>query len=336
MLDRHELKKRAEVSLRQAPCDPKLLLLIHVGAMTLASLLLSVIFYLLQMQIDATGGLGGIGKRSILSTVQSVSQIFYLVLTPFWQAGYLTVAVAISRKEQADTDNLFSGLRRFGPLLRLYLLQVLIFGVIMVGSNNLSSFLYMLTPWGNRMMEQMLAILEQSGGMLPDDTAWEALTADSIPMLILGAVIFLAIAAPVFYRLRMSQYRIMDGQNSALRAIVESARMMKGRRVSLLKLDLSFWWFYALEVIIGLLAYVDILLELAGFPLPWSPAAKFFLPYILYLILQFGFQMWQKNRVAVTYAQAYEALSQPREAKSQAAPDPQKLPWKNSYDNSPN
>lgn len=336
MLDCHELKKQAEVSLRQAPCDPKRLLLVHVGAMTLASLLLSVIFYLLQMQIDATGGLGGIGKRSILSTVQSVSQIGYLVLTPFWQAGYLSVAVAVSRKEQADTENLLFGFHQFGPLLRLYLLQMLIFGAIAIASNNLSSFLYMLTPWGSRLMEQMLGILEQSGGMLPDDTVWEALTADSLPMLILGAVVFLVIAAPVFYRLRMSQYRIMDGQNSALRAMGESAKMMKGCRFSLLKLDLSFWWFYALEVIIGLLGYADILLELAGFPLPWSPAAKFFLPYSLYLILQFGFQMWQKNRVAVTYAQAYEILRQPREAKPQAAPEPRKLPWKNPYDNTPN
>ena len=135
----------------------------------------------------------------------------------------------------------------------------------------------------------------------------------------------------MFYRLRMSQYRVMDGQNSALRAIAESTVMMKGYRLSLLKLDLHFWWFYALEVAIGLVGYFDILLELAGYPLPWSPALKFFLPYVLYLALQFGFQIWKKNPVAVTYAQVYETLRQPKAPEPQADPDPKKLPWNDSY-----
>ena len=107
--------------------------------------------------------------------------------------------------------------------------------------------------------------------------------------------------------------------------------MMKRDIFTLFKLDLSFWWFYALEVLIGFVGYADVLLELAGFPLPLGPGARFFLPYILYLILQFGFQLWQKNRVAVTYAQAYEFLRHPREEKIQRTSDPQKHPWDDSY-----
>ena len=318
-----ELKRQAENSLNRTPCDPKRLLLIHVGVMTAASLLLTVMHYVLQLQIDATGGLSGIATRSILSTISTVLQLMFFVLTPFWQAGYLGVALAISRGELADTGHLFSGLRRFGTILRLYLLQGLVFGILLFGSNYVSSFLYMLTPWGREMMTELTEILEQSGGV-PSEEALASLSGHGLPMLILGAVVFLVVAIPTFYRMRLSLYRVMDGQTKALRAILESAKLTKGRWFSLVKLDLSFWWFYAAEVIIGLLAYADVLLELAGHPLPWSEALRFFLPYGAYLVLQFIFQLWQKNRVEVTYAHAYEIFSASVESQ------PKNLPWDNS------
>ena len=325
MLDRNHWKHRAQAALNQAPTDSKRLLLIHVGVMTLASLVLTVIHYYLQLQIDTTGGLSGIAARSMLSTVQSVLQLFYFVLTPFWQAGYLLVAILVARGEPTDTNTLFSGLRRFGPLLRLYLLQILIFGAVFLGSSYLSSTLYMLTPWGSQLMEQMLPMMENPEALLSSEADMALMAEHSLPMLLLGAAIFLVAAFPVFYLLRMSQYRILDGQTSALKAIRESMAMMKGNIFPLFRLDLSFWWFYALEILIGLIGYADILLDLIGHPLPFGAALGFFLPYILYLVLQFGFQLWQKNRIAVTYAVAYEFLRQPKEPKAES----KKLPWDN-------
>ena len=324
-----ELKRQGEISLRRAVFDPKRLLLIHVGVMTAASLLLTVTNYVLQLQIDATRGLSGIATRSLLSTTATVLQLLYLVLTPFWQAGYITVSLAIARGEQADTDSLFSGLRRFGPIARLYLLQGLILGVLFMVSNYISNFLYMLTPWGRDMMGQLTKILEQTDGA-PSEEALAFLSGHGVPMLILSGVILLVIAIPTFYRMRLSLYRIMDGERRALRAILESVALTKGRWFCLVKLDLSFWWFYAAEVAIGLLAYADVLLKIAGYPLPWNEALGFFLPYIAYLLLQFGFQLWQKNRVAVTYAHAYEILSAPSEPQLPAA-DNSKKPWDDSY-----
>ncbi|MBQ3542635.1 MAG: hypothetical protein IJA45_05845 [Oscillospiraceae bacterium] len=321
-----ELKRQGENSLRRAAFDPKRLLFIHVGVMMAASLLLTVADYILQLQIGTTGGLSGIATRSMLSTTATVLQLLYLVLTPFWQAGYLTVSLAAARGEQADTACLFSGLRRFGPIARLYLLQGLILSVLFMASNYISNFLYMLTPWGRDMMGQLTQILEQTDGA-PSEEALASLAGHGAPMLILTGVILLVIAIPTFYRMRLSLYRIMDGERRALRAILESVALTKGRWFSLVKLDLSFWWFYAGQVIIGLLGYADILLELAGHPLPWSEALRFFVPYAAYLVLLFGFQLWQKNRVAVTYAHAYEILRQPREAK----PEPKNLPWEDSF-----
>lgn len=321
-----ELKQQGENSLHRAAFDAKRLLCIHVGVMTAASLLLTVIDYILQLQIDTTGGLSGIATRSLLSTTSTVLQLMYLVLTPFWQAGYLTVSLAIARGEQADTHSLFSGLRRFGPILRLYLLQGLLLGALFMGSSYISNFLYMLTPWGRDMMGQLTELMAQSGDTLSEE-ALASLAGHGAPMLILGGVVFLLLAIPTFYRMRLSLYRIMDGQPKALRAILESVQLTKGRWFCLVKLDLSFWWFYAAEVAIGLLAYADVLLKIAGYDLPWSEALGFFLPYIAYLLLQFGFQLWQKNRVAVTYAHAYGILSTP----AQSQPEPKNLPWDNSF-----
>ena len=330
-LDRRELKQRAENALARANCNAKKLLLIHVGTVILVSLLLTVVNYLIQMQIDSTGGLGGIATRSILSTVQSVLNLFQMALMPFWGAGYLTVAIALYRGDRVNTDALLSGFHRFGPLLRLYLLQALVFGGILIGSSYLGHFLYMMTPWGTQLMLKLAASMEQTGSAVLDDATRESMLSLSIPMMLVGAVIFLIAAAPTFYRLRMSQYRIMDGQSSAMRAMAESARMMRGSRISLLKLDLSFWWFYLLQVLISVVGYADVILEYAGIPLPWNAAVSFFFPYLLYLALQLIFLLWQKNRVSVTYAAAYETLLHPQEPQPEIKPDPQKLPWDETH-----
>jgi len=327
-LDSRSLKVAAGNALSHAPCDPTRLVLIHAGVMALAGLLLTVVSYLIQLRIDGTGGLSGISERSILSTVQSMLQLGQLALLPFWQVGYVTVSIALFRGQQADTNTLLSGFNRFGPLLRLYLLQLLIFGGILVGSSYLSSYLYMMTPWGIKLMQMMMQAMEQSSSVELDDSALESMLSYSLPMLILGAVIFLVAATPIFYRLRMSRYIIMDSQdNSALRALGLSGQMMRGSRFSLFKLDLSFWWYYLLSVLISITAYADVVLAAVGVNLPWNPAVLFFAPYLLYLVLQMAFCLWQQNRVSVTYAAAYEALRQPHQQEEKPRPVPKNLPW---------
>lgn len=314
MFHHQDLKQKANEALLRAPCDPKRLVLTHVGVTTVASLLLTAITYFLQVKIENTGGLSGIGTRSILSTAMIILRLFYAVLLPFWQIGYLSVGISIARRDLADTDTLYSGFHRFWSVLRLYLFQGLIFGALFLGSNYLSSYLYMLTPWGQPLSDQMLAAMEQSGSLLGDETMLNAFAEHAVPILIFGGLIFLSLLIPVFYRIRLCRYRVMDGQNRPVRAILESVKLTKGGWLSLAKLDLSFWWFYAAQILISIVAYADVLLELAGYPLPWDPVAVFFVPYLCSMVLQFCFLLWQKNRVAVTYALAYDTLRKAKEA----------------------
>ena len=327
-LDPRSLKAAADNALAKAPCDPKRLVLIHAGVMALAGLLVTVVSYLIQLRIDSTGGLGGISERSILSTIDSMLQLSHLALLPFWQVGYVAVSISLYRGQQADTNTLCSGFTRFGPLLRLYLLQALIFGAILIGSSYLSSYLYMMTPWGMKLMQMTMQAMEQSGSMNLDDAALESMLSYSLPMMIISAVIFLIVAIPLFYRFRLSQFIIMDSpDNSARRAMGLSGYAIHGSRFSLFKLDLSFWWYYLLSALIGITAYADLILAAVGVELPWNPALLFFIPYLLYLVLQLGFSLWQQNRVAVTYAAAYEALIQPHQPKEKNQPEPKNLPW---------
>ena len=69
--------------------------------------------------------------------------------------------------------------------------------------------------------------------------------------------------------------------------------------------------------------YGDVALTLLGLTMPWPEEVGFFGFFLLYMVCQLGLDMWQKNRVEVTYAGAYEHLRQPRQPEKA----PKNLPW---------
>ena len=120
--DRSALKAAADQSLANASCDPKKLILIHSGALLALTLLLTVVDYLLEKGIGTTGGLSGMGLRSVLETVQTTLYVAQAVVLPFWQIGYVFVTMKLARGEQTGMTGLLEGFRRFGPVLRLQIL----------------------------------------------------------------------------------------------------------------------------------------------------------------------------------------------------------------------
>lgn len=321
--DRRSLKAAARESLGAAPGHRRLIL-ISAGAAAALSLMVSLLSYLLDGQIAQTGGLDGMGLRSILSTAQSLLSMGIGVALPFWSLGYISATLKLARKEPAEPAALLEGFRRFWPALRLLLSQQLIYiGVVLlciyVGGAVLS-----FTPLAAPLYEVMLPVMEGlSAGAEPDAATLEQVMDAMVPIAIGVAVLSIAALIPVAYRLRMAQLRLMDRGCGAMAALRDSSRMMRGNCFALFRLDLSFWWFYAVQALAVLLGYGDVLLAAAGVTLPISDGAAYFLFYAAGLLMQLLLSWYAQNFVEVTYAKAYDALLDAPAEK----PKPQSVPW---------
>lgn len=308
--DRRSLRCAAAEALSQASFHPGKLALIHTGAAAALSLLLTVINLFLADQIGETGGLSGIGLRSVLTTAQSTLGILSAVLLPFWEMGFLFAAMKMARKESATPMDLFQGFRRFGPVLRLFLLEILLYFSIMILSANIGSFLFMLTPFAQPLAEIMSSITPENITATME-TAMDTLMEAAVPMYVIIGIVLAALAIPVLYRFRMARYLILDEPKlGALQALGTSHKLMRHNRWSLFRLDLSLWWYYLLTVLCAVLAYSDALLPTLGITLPFSETAALLLSFGLYCIAQLLLAWFFLSPVAVTYATAYDTLKE--------------------------
>ena len=311
MLKVSELHNQANARLEQA-ANPKGLALIHTAIALGVSFLLTLITYLLSLEIADTGGLGGLGARSVLSTAQATLELVVMLALPFWQLGIFYAALRWEKGENAEFTHLLQGFRRLGAAFGLLVLRCILFislGVIVV---NISTFLFMMTPFAEPVMEVFEPLMEQA---VTPEQLWELLTPElmasatraSIPFFIMAGVLFLVVAIPVFYRTRFANFALMEGQTAG-RAMIQSFIITKGSCLQVLKLDLSFWWFYVLQMLSVAICNADLLLAYLGVSLPVSGVAATVLFYALGSICQI-LLLWQFEAKRVTvYARAFRTL----------------------------
>lgn len=309
LLEPSALRTAATGSLERAE-KPGRVILIHTGAILLISLLLTAADFLLNRQISTTGGLSGMGMRSILTTIQSMLRLTQAVLLPFWQIGYTYYTLQVAQGKPAGISDLTEGFRRFGPVLRLKMLMAGMAVLLIFASTYVSSMLFMLTPWAAPMMQRMeelmaspmddQAFLEEIVAMAEDIT---------VPVMVIFGICFLAGAIFLFFRFRLAELWLMDHpQGGALAALRESHDLMRGNWKAMLRIDLSFWWFYLLEVLVTVLCYGDVVLGTMGVEMTTDAFGSYILFYVLYLCAQLALYWWKRNEVAVTYAHAYLTL----------------------------
>ena len=325
--DRRLLKSTAMDALGTAQSDPKKQILLHSSIALLFSLLLTVVDYLLEDAVAGTGGLGGLGMRSVLSTVQSCIWLLQIVVLPFWQIGYVYVTLKFARRETTAPIDLCKGFGLFLPVVRLLFFQGLLYFGIGLLASYLGTFLFMMTPWSAKLMAVFMEAMYGNGSMETLNATMEQVIAESaLPLAICGIIVFIALAAPFFYHFRLAQYILLDEpEKGALHALRTSRKWMRGKAMNLFKLDVSFWWFYLLDMVVSVICYADMLLSLFGVTLPISATAAFFVSFFVYLICQLALYWWRKNEVETTYAVFYEAVKQPQS--ETLAPKPKKLPW---------
>lgn len=337
--NRRDIHHAAGCSLANAKGDLKKILLVYLGIITVLTLAASTVSVLLSDRIADTGGLRNMGLRSVLTTSQSVLSMVQFIVLVGLEIGYCAVALRIYRGKEVSTETLFGGFRCFLPLMGATLVQ----GVLYLGAAMLclypSAFIFMLLPVSADFYELFTPLMEAAAGGTPADIAALALEDEATmlafmdsmtPMVWIFAILFLLLFIPMHYKFRMVIYRLVDQPRPrGMLAIRESRFLMRRNRFALFRLDLNFWWFYLAQVAIMALCYADMLLPLLGITLPWSDTVSYFVFLVLSLISQFAVYYFAMNRVAVTYAAAYDSLL-PKEQPEEKPPVPAN-PWKDQY-----
>jgi len=230
------------------------------------------------------------------------------------ELGYLHGMMRITRGQYADHTDLKMGFHRFGPLIRMTLLQGGLYLAVGIATFYFSMQMYLLTPWAN----DLYAILEpvvssttiMDNGYVLDEATLAMATDAMLPMMLLYFALYSILALIISYRFRMASYALLDDpQAGALAALRKSSKLMRKNSLRLLKVDLSYWWFHGLTLLASLLLYADMLLPMVGINLPLSSTAAYFLFYGLYLAMHFAVQYFLRNRLEAGYITVYEAIS---------------------------
>ncbi len=311
---------RARLTEQRGGWSPRKLILIHTGiaaGVTLAVMLLSLA---LSMRIENTGGLGGLGTRTLLTTVQTLLQFAQTVLMPFWSLSYLYTAMKLARRQRVEGPDLLEGFRRFFPYLRLMLLMGLLYLGIVLVCSFVASRIFILTPWARPVLEAMEPMA--SGTAVDEEAVLDAGVAALTPLLpilmaILGGL-SLAVILPVSYQFRLAEYALLDAPEKGARAAMRRSRQLIYRQAwKLFRLDLHFWWYWLLELLVVAVSYGDQILAALGVALSMPPEAAYLLFSGLGLLAQLALFYLAKNRIAVSYALVYDGLIPPPNAYSE-------------------
>lgn len=316
----NELKSFASHRVEAAQ-NQKKIVLTYAGLLTAMAVLLSLIQYVLDVQIGKTGGLSSMGLRSILSTVKTLLPFLQSLIATCLSIGYLASALRMARGQYVSSEQLRLGFDRFWVLLRKTLLEGLIYLGAGIASMYISMFFYLVTPLSNGLMEFLTPMLGDTGnlnpmGLLADAQIYDQLVGAMLPFFILFLVVFCLVVIPIAFRYRMADYVLIDHPEKGAFAILRESRMMMRRNcLNLFRVDLSLWWYYAAVVVVTIIGYGDMLLPLIGVTFPWSDSTVFYLFLALYQLLQFTLCVSLRNRVEATYALSYDAI-RPQEPKN--------------------
>lgn len=317
------LKNKAKNRLADGK-EPKKVVLCYAGIVAGSTLLVRIIRDLLDMQISQSGGLQNINARSMLTTADTVITIAQLLLIACVSLGYTAAMLRIARRQYASPATLKAGLERIWVLVRTRLLEMLILSAASFALCLLVVNICMLTPLANPLLRAM-APLANSGALTP-----EAMLSDAATLSVLYSatmpimLIYLAALVPlVWYFMctyRMTDYLLIDRpQLGAFGALRESRRMMKGNIKMMLRLDLSFWWYYLLQAAVTALTYLSVLLALFGISLPLPTSVIYYGTVVLYLAADAAVRYFFSNQVAVSYALFYDSLCPKQEPPAEGA-----------------
>ncbi len=282
------------------------ILLIYCGLLLASRLVTTGLNVGLDSMMSRSGGLGNLGTRSMLSTLQALLPLANTLVMLVLDLGLLAAMLRISRGQYTSPQTLRTGLARFFPMLRLILLQIPIY--LALGVLAMYAALFFVTPLSNAAMELLTPIVtagassQQVMDMLLTDEAFLAGFLQAIiPMYIIVLVLLLGLMIPVSYRLGMAKLVILDDPRAgAFRAVSESLKMTRRNCMAFFKLDLSFWWYYLLTLLVSVLSMAESFLPLSE--------AMGWLLYGAALLLQTLVYYFLRPRLEVSRCLIYNAI----------------------------
>ena len=317
-LNIRELRGRAAGLTAQNREPLKKLLLIYCGVICALSLGVPALDLFLSDQIGTTGGLAGMRLRTVLQTIREILNLVNQFFGYFWSAGFVIAMMAMVLGREPQTRDLTGGFRRFFRVLGHIAFEFLFVVILMAAAVNLAAMLFSMSPQGGALVRELTAITSNPNLLTPegllnvDLIPMDLLAAIALPMTIITMVIFLPLYIWLSYGFRLSLYLLLDGTApSAFHSRFLSLRLMRGHKWSMLKLDLSFWWYYLLVTVITAVGYLDVILSLAGIPLPMDETVMFFATIAAYCVLITALSLWKKAQVETSYVLAYEAIAHP-------------------------
>ena len=302
------LKAKATERLSDQGYPHRRLALIYAGLIFVALMAATGINYYVNHKMNDAVGLSGMGMLSVLETVQVVLGYAVNILAPFWQMGFVFAALQIARGVQARPAFLKEGFRRIRSVLGLMILRTLIYGGLLVACVYISVMIYAASPLAQPLMDMMMPLVESGYDVeqlqqmlleLPIPQLMETIS----PVFWILIPVGLALLLPMYYRFRMADLIVMDKAGiRALPALMLSGAMTRKKRMALFKLDLSFWWFYALQLVGAMLCYLNF------FPVGEGLALG---GYVAGQALQVLVFWYAGGLYHTTWAVAYEELLQP-------------------------
>lgn len=302
------LRRQAGTLLRSAAYDSKKLVLIHT-AVAIGMVVLETVFtYIFDRLIAGSGGLSGLTLRSILSTAQRVLTYFVTILLPFWEIGLIYAALRWAKGKNAVPGDLSEGFRNWRKVFGLPIVISLVCLALLFTVSYFVTAAYMMTPYAEPLvefMEPMAGSLFMPSEMTPEQT--ETLTELMKPLIIASCAVSAVLILPLLYLLRFGSYAVMDGKG-VVRSLLYSLKITVKNLGKLIRLDLSLWWFYLLQLLSVAVGSGSVILQLLKINLPFSHTVGYFLFFGLSVLCQ-GILLWQcRGRVLTSYALLFYAI----------------------------
>lgn len=309
------LKQEAAQRLDRLTCNPRKIVLIYAAVAFGVSLVAALMNVFLNSRVAQTGGLDGLEVKALWETTATVSELALVFLAPIWSLGLISVALMFARGKEAQPKDLTAGFHRFFAGLGLHLLTALLYVFAALIAVYIGSALMGLLADTNR-LNAILQPVAQAVEANPDIVAdpaflqtlpWpELLSCLWLPILVIALITILFIGF-LGYRLRLASYYLMDGQGMGpMQAVRKSFSSMKGNVFAFLRLDLSYWWYYLLMVLLGTSSLATLIPFLLGMP-QVSDLGAVGIQFLSSGALC-ALYWWKGAQVETTFALAYENL----------------------------